>query len=95
MTAMRNFKLFLHIEIGSPLFDKTDIQPGNGKKLVIETKNNAAKNVYIQSALWNGRALNNCWMYRGELMKGGKLVFTMGEKPNTTWGTKVPPPSTQ
>ena len=83
------------IEIGSPLFDKADIQLGNGKKLVIETKNNAAKNVYIQSAWWNGKPLNNCWMYRDELMKGGKLIFTMGEKPNMAWGTKVPPPSMQ
>ena len=29
------------VEIGSPLFDKATIQLGNGKKLVIETKNNA------------------------------------------------------
>ncbi len=83
------------IEIGSPLFDKAAIQLGNGKKLAIETKNNSAKNIYIQSAQWNGKPLTNCWMYRDELMKGGNLVFVMGKEPNTNWGSKVPPPSMQ
>ena len=83
------------IEIGSPIFDNADIQLGNGKKLVIETKNNGVENVYIQSAQWDGKPLNNCWMYRDELMKGGKLILTMGENPNTKWGVAIPPPSTQ
>jgi putative alpha-1,2-mannosidase len=39
--------------------------------------------------------LSNCWLYRNELMKGGKLTFIMGEKPNMNWGTKTPPPSVQ
>jgi len=34
-------------------------------------------------------------MYRDDLMKGGSLTFTMGSKPNTNWGIKVPPPSVQ
>ncbi|MEP7231642.1 MAG: GH92 family glycosyl hydrolase [Ginsengibacter sp.] len=83
------------IEIGSPLFSKATIQLADKKELVIEAKNNIAENVYIQSAQWNGKSLNNCWMYRDELMKGGNLVFVMGEKPNLNWGTKVPPPSAQ
>lgn len=83
------------IEIGSPLFDKAAIQLGNGKKLSIETKNNSAENVYVQSARWNGKPLTNCWMYRDELMKGGNLVFVMGKEPNVNWGSKVPPPSNQ
>ncbi|RYD71142.1 MAG: glycoside hydrolase family 92 protein, partial [Sphingobacteriales bacterium] len=83
------------IQIGSPMFDKADIQLGNGKKLLIETKNNSADNVYIQSAKWNGITLNNCWMYRDELMKGGKLELVMGDKPNTNWGVLNLPPSVQ
>jgi predicted alpha-1,2-mannosidase len=83
------------IELGSPLFDKANITLGNGKTLSIETKNNSAENMYIQSAEFNGKPLNNCWLYRDELMQGGKLVFVMGSQPNTNWGVKVPPPSTQ
>jgi predicted alpha-1,2-mannosidase len=83
------------VQIGSPLFDKASIRLGNGKKLVIQTKNNIAENVYIQLAKLNGKALMNCWLYRDELMKGGVLEFVMGSKPNMNWGVKVPPPSAQ
>jgi putative alpha-1,2-mannosidase len=83
------------IEFGSPLFKKASIALGNRKQLIIETKNNSKTNVYVQSAQFNGKPLLNCWMYRDELMKGGKLVFTMGDRPNVNWGTKQLPPSTQ
>jgi len=83
------------IQLGSPLFDKADIRLGNGQTLSIQTNNNSAENMYVQSAEFNGKVLDNCWLYRDELMKGGKLVFTMGNQPNTNWGTKVPPPSAQ
>ncbi len=83
------------VEIGSPVFDKATVRLGNGKKLVVETKNNAADHVYVQSAEFNGKPLNNCWLYRDELMKGGKLIITMGSEPNMQWGTKIPPPSVQ
>jgi putative alpha-1,2-mannosidase len=83
------------IEFGSPLFDKATITLGNTKTLIIETKNNSKGNIYIQSAQFNGKPLNDCWMYREDLMKGGKLLFIMGNEPNTAWGVKIPPPSQQ
>jgi predicted alpha-1,2-mannosidase len=83
------------IELGSPLFNQALIQLGNGRKLIIETKNNSTENLYVRSAEWNGKPLQNCWMYRDELMKGGKLIFVMGKNPNKQWGSKVPPPSDQ
>jgi predicted alpha-1,2-mannosidase len=83
------------IQLGSPLFDKATITLGNGKILTIETNNNSKDNLYIQSAAFNGTPLNNCWLYRDELMKGGKLSFVMGNQPNTNWGVKTPPPSVQ
>ncbi|MBX2920991.1 MAG: GH92 family glycosyl hydrolase [Chitinophagaceae bacterium] len=83
------------IQFGSPIFDRADIMLGNKKSLTIETKNNSGKNVYIQSASFNGKPLHNCWLYRDELMKGGKLVFVMGNQPNKSWGIHTPPPSQQ
>jgi putative alpha-1,2-mannosidase len=53
------------------------------------------ENIYIQSAKFNGKDLENCWLFRDELMQGGKLEFKMGAQPNVNWGVKVPPPSTQ
>ncbi|RYY30102.1 MAG: glycoside hydrolase family 92 protein [Sphingobacteriaceae bacterium] len=83
------------VELGSPVFNKATIMLGNQQKLIIETKNNSKENLYVQAVQFNGKPLNNCWLYRDELMKGGKLTFTMANKPNTSWGVKVPPPSAQ
>ncbi|HEY8783975.1 MAG TPA: GH92 family glycosyl hydrolase [Mucilaginibacter sp.] len=83
------------VELGSPMFDKATIALGNHRRLIIEAKNNSKENVYVQSVHFNGKRLNNCWLYRDELMQGGKMVFTMGDKPNKDWGSKVPPPSAQ
>ncbi|MES2829211.1 MAG: GH92 family glycosyl hydrolase [Bacteroidota bacterium] len=83
------------IELGSPVFENINIKLGNGKNLQIHASNNSKENVYIQSARFNGVSLNNCWLYRDELMKGGKLEFVMGNMPNTNWGVLTPPPSEQ
>ena len=79
------------IEFSSPLFKKATILLGNQQKLVVEAKNNSKENTYIQSATFNGKMLHNCWMYRADLMKGGRLVFVMGNKPNVKWGVQVLP----
>jgi len=83
------------VELGSPVFEKAEIRLGDGKTLLIKTVNNYAGNVYVQSATFNGKTLEKCWMYRDELMKGGKLEFVMGKQPNVNWGIKDPPPSAQ
>jgi putative alpha-1,2-mannosidase len=84
-------------QLGSPIFDKVTIQLDpkyyEGKELVIETKNNSRENVYVQSVSLNGKNEDNCWIDRGNLMKGGTLVLEMGPQPNTHWGTATPPPS--
>ena len=82
-------------QFGSPLFRKVTIQldPNYypGKKLVIETTGNAPEEVYIQNLEFNGRQINSCWMSRQELLRGGKLHFTMGAEPNRTFGIQPPP----
>jgi predicted alpha-1,2-mannosidase len=83
------------VELSSPVFNNATITLGNKKQLVITAVNNSKTNVYIRAATFNGKPLNNCWLYRDELMKGGKLVLTMGNTPNEAWGTKTPPPSVQ
>jgi predicted alpha-1,2-mannosidase len=83
------------VELGSPVFTSARVRLGDGKTLTIEARNNSAANVYVQAVTFNGKRLDNCWMYRDELMKGGRLVFAMGDRPNMNWGVKVPPPSVQ
>ncbi len=72
-------------ELGSPLFDRIvihlDPQYYSGKQFVIETRNNSPQNVYIQSAVLNGKPLDRPWFDASQLQKGGKLVLEMGPYP--------------
>lgn len=81
------------MQFGSPVFDKATIKLGSGNTLVIETKDNGADQVYVQSLRINGRQYDKNWIYWQDLMKGGTLSFEMGSQPNTNWGTSNPPPS--
>lgn len=77
-------------EIGSPIFPKVSIdlggQYGRGKSFTIEAPNVSRTNKYIQKATLNGKVLNSFKFPAGELLKGGKIVLEMGEKPNKQWG---------
>ncbi len=85
------------VQFGSPMFDKVTItlDPDyyEGKELVIETNNQILGNRYVQSVSFNGKDIENSWIFRDELMKGGVLKFKMDTQPNKDWGASVPPPS--
>ena len=76
--------------IGSPLVSRATIQLDKshygGKTFTMIADNNSAVNPYIQSATLNGKPLTRSWFTQKELAAGGTLRFTMGPKPNMTWG---------
>jgi putative alpha-1,2-mannosidase len=80
-----------YYDLGSPLFDKVTIHLNSnyysGDEFVIETTNNSSKNRYIQSSTLNEKPLEKAWFYHDELVKGGKLLLNMGDKPNKDWGS--------
>ena len=76
-------------DIGSPLFEKSTIDIGDGKKFTIECRNISAQNKYIQSASMNGKELNRAWFTHEELMQGGTLLLNMGPRPNKKWATDI------
>ena len=71
---------------GSPLFDRMTLNFENGKKMVIEAKDNSKENVYVQRLKFNNKNLSANFINHSDIMKGGKLVFTMGAEPNTGRG---------
>jgi predicted alpha-1,2-mannosidase len=73
--------------IGTPLFNKVTLKLDNGKTFTIEAKNNSAKNMYIQSAMLNGKVYSKSWITQNDIMNGGIIIFNMGPKPNKQWGT--------
>ncbi len=77
-------------DLSSPLFKKATIHLNekyyNGNIFTIETVNNSPENIYIQSATLNGKPLSKPILKHADLIKGGKLVFILGNKPNENWG---------
>jgi predicted alpha-1,2-mannosidase len=71
------------LQLASPLFDKATVRLGNGNLLEIVANNNSKENMYVQSVSFNGNPVGNSRIGRRELMNGGKLVFEMGNQPNT------------
>ena len=58
----------------------------DNKNLVIESLNNSAQNMYVQDLKWNGTSSTKNFLRHSELMKGGRLQFSMGRSPNKKRG---------
>lgn len=67
--------------IGSPSVSKAVIQLSGQKELAIRVNNFSDKNIYVQSVKINGKELANYTLEHGDMINGGELVFTMGNKP--------------
>ncbi len=78
------------LELGSPVFIRVTIKLNQsyypGKELIIDARNNSAKNLYIQSASLNGKEIDSWSVSQNDLVKGGTVILEMGEKPNVQWG---------
>ena len=72
--------------IGSPLFDKATVNVGSGKTFTVVAKNNSDRNIYVQSARLNGKALKNSYIEFNDIRHGGTLELVMGPKPSK-WAT--------
>ena len=81
-------------QIGSPQFDEIKIRMGKinagGRTFTIKTEGNAPDAYYVQSATFNGKPLDQCWLYRSDVYKGGELVLKMGTEPSDVWNGSVP-----
>lgn len=73
-------------EIGRPLFRKTHINLENGKTFTIIAEGVSDKNMYIQRATLNGVPVKGTAIRHQDILKGGKLVLSMGSQPNQSGG---------
>lgn len=74
--------------IGSPLFKKVTLMLENGKKFVVEARNNSGKNVYIDRASLNGVNYTKDYITYKDIMAGDTLSFKMSSVPNKEIGIK-------
>ncbi len=59
----------------------------SGKDFVVSGENVGAKNIYVQSATWQGKPLNSCKLTHKQITQGGELHFVMGQNPSD-WARK-------
>lgn len=67
--------------------NKITFRLGNGNDFVVTGENAGGKNIYVQSATWQGRELNECKLTHKDIISGGELHFVMGDKPSD-WARK-------
>ncbi len=72
--------------IGSPLFNETNIDVGDGKTFTVKAVNNSDENIYVQSATLNGKRYDKSYIDYRDIIAGGTLELVMGPKPSK-WGT--------
>ena len=72
--------------IGSPIFDRAMIAQPGGKTLVIEAKGASRANRYVEKVVFNGKPVDVNYVKFADLRKGGRLVFTMSDRPNKSRG---------
>lgn len=71
--------------IGSPVMDKATISVGS-KKFSITVEHQSKKNIYIQKITLNGKPYPKSYIKHSDLVKGGNMVFYMGNTPSKTFG---------
>jgi predicted alpha-1,2-mannosidase len=80
-------------EITSPIFKSITIKLNEkyypGKKFVIQTSNTGVENIYIRSAMLNGKPLEKPFFDHSQLVNGGVLNLEMSSSPNKKWGSKT------
>ncbi|WP_244311266.1 GH92 family glycosyl hydrolase [Mucilaginibacter metallidurans] len=71
---------------GSPVVNEATLQLQGNKKFHVVVKNNGPKNKYIQAMTLNGANYTKTYIKHTDVMQGGELVITMGDKPGAVWG---------
>ncbi|WP_313808525.1 GH92 family glycosyl hydrolase [Sphingobium sp.] len=74
--------------LGSPLFTRSTVKLGNGKKLIVEALNNGPDTPYVRRVEWNGQPWTKGWIAHADLVKGGTLRFTMSVTPNKAFASR-------
>jgi predicted alpha-1,2-mannosidase len=83
-------------DVGSPVFDRVELQLSNGKTLQVVARNTSRDNKYVQSLRLNGKPMDRLWFRHADVAGGGTLEIEMGSTPNRTLGVDpamLPPDS--
>lgn len=65
----------------SPLFPEAVITPPNGKPLTIQAPAASSEALYISRVALNGHTQSRLWVSHADLVRGGRLDFTLAKRP--------------
>jgi len=65
---------------GKPMYRKATLNL-EGKTFTVEAKNISPENIYIQGIELDGKPYNERFITHKDIIKGGRLIFTMGQTP--------------
>lgn len=68
--------------LGSPEINSAKWQLDNGNTFTIKANNQSPDNVYVKSAMLNGKPLLGFTVSHEQIMQGGELIFNMSNTPN-------------
>ncbi|MGW0082847.1 GH92 family glycosyl hydrolase [Streptomyces sp. NPDC003393] len=71
----------------APLFPQAVIHTGNHRTIRVNAPAASADNIYIQSLRTNGKKSDKPWVPASFVTHGGTLDFTLGSRPDTSWGS--------
>lgn len=79
--------------IGSPWFERLEIDLGEGKTLLVtSTGGNQEDGYYVQSLRVNGVEWDRAWVEWGDVFeRGGRMDFVLGREPVRWANGKLPP----
>ncbi|MDE5944150.1 MAG: GH92 family glycosyl hydrolase [Rikenella sp.] len=72
--------------LGSPVFDRVTFPVSDGRTFTVVAENNGPQNIYIQSAVLNGKPYTKAYITYRDIMDGGELRLVMGPEPNESFG---------
>ena len=76
--------------INTPIFSSVKVHLKKGELII---KGGSEKDIYIKSLKLNGQPYESTWINWDDISKGATLDYTVSNKPNLQWGTKIDPPS--
>ena len=76
--------------IGTPIFEKTTLNLENGNTFTIIANDVSKNNIYIQSAILNGKKYDKSFISHKDIMSGGEIIFEMGRVPSLWAQNSIP-----
>ena len=75
------------LALGSPVFQRAEVDLPSGKTLTISAPNASVENAYVNGLTVNGDSVDQPWLRFGDLAQGGTLDYDLTNIPNKSWGS--------